>query len=70
LLTLDKDFGELVFRKGLPVEFGVVLFRLDAESPERFTEIALAVLRSRDDWDGSFSVVGNDRIRMRRLKSE
>jgi predicted nuclease of predicted toxin-antitoxin system len=26
LLTLDKDFGELVFHRGLPAECGVILF--------------------------------------------
>ena len=68
LLTLDKDFGELVFRRGLPAECGAILFRVDAESPAQFTEIALAALRSRDDWNGYFSVVGGGRIRMRRLR--
>ena len=28
LLTYDKDFSELVVRRGLPVPFGVILFRL------------------------------------------
>jgi predicted nuclease of predicted toxin-antitoxin system len=67
LLTLDKDFGELVFRRGLSAECGVILFRTDAESPAKFTEIALAALQSRSDWIGYFSVIGRDRIRMRRL---
>jgi predicted nuclease of predicted toxin-antitoxin system len=67
LLTLDKDFGELVFRKGLPADCGVILFRDDAESPEKFAEVALVALRSREDWIGCFSVIGRDRIRMRRL---
>jgi len=67
LLTLDKDFGELVFRRSLPAECGVILFRVDAESPAQFAEAALAALRSRDDWSGFFSVIGIDRIRMRRL---
>lgn len=67
LLTLDKDFGELVFHRGLPAESGVVRFRVDAESPAQFTEIALAALRSRDDWSGFFTVVTRDRIRMRPL---
>lgn len=67
LLTLDKDFGELVFQRGLPAESGVVLFRVDAESPAQFTEIVLAALRSRGDWRGCFTVVTRDRIRMRPL---
>jgi predicted nuclease of predicted toxin-antitoxin system len=68
LRTLDKDFGELVFHRGLPAEYGVILFRVDAESPQQFAEIALAALRSRDDWGGFFSVVGEGRIRMTPLK--
>ena len=65
LLTLDKDFGELVFRMSLPAECGVILFRVDAESPSEFSEIALAALRSREDWAGTFAVVTRDRIRLK-----
>jgi len=64
LLTLDKDFGELVFRQSLPAECGVILFRVNSDSPRRFTSLVLAALQSRDDWNGFFSVVTNDRIRM------
>lgn len=35
LLTFDKDFGELLFRRGLLVGSGVVLFRLIPESPKK-----------------------------------
>ena len=68
LLTLDKDFGQLVFHRELPAGSGVILFRVDAETPGQFTEIALAALRSRDDWSGFFSVVTRDRIRMTPLR--
>ena len=67
LLTLDKDFGALVFQQGLPAECGVILFRIDAESPSEFSEIVLAALQSRDDWSGFFTVVSRDRIKMRPL---
>jgi hypothetical protein len=33
LLTFDKDFGELVFHRGLPAGSGVVLFRIPPDSP-------------------------------------
>jgi len=65
LLTLDKDFGELVFRRGLQADCGVILFRVDEEFPEVFADVALAALRSRADWNGFFTVVGGNRIRMR-----
>ena len=67
LLTLDKDFGELVFQRGLPAECGVILFRVDAESPSAFSEIVLTALQSREDWSGFFTVVRSDRIKMRPL---
>jgi len=28
VVTQDKDFGELAFRRGLPAQCGVILFRL------------------------------------------
>ncbi len=40
LITNDKDFGELVFRRGLP-HAGVILFRfpLDATAQEKITAL-------------------------------
>lgn len=67
LLTLDKDFGELAFRRGLPVPAGVILFRLSGETPAVDNARMLSVLSSRDDWAGHFSVVADDLIRMRPL---
>jgi predicted nuclease of predicted toxin-antitoxin system len=63
LLTFDKDFGELAFRMGLPAACGVVLFRMAPRSPAYVAERAVAVLDSRSDWAGRFSVVEEDRIR-------
>jgi predicted nuclease of predicted toxin-antitoxin system len=34
LISQDKDFGELAFRSGLPSDCGVILFRLQGQSPE------------------------------------
>jgi predicted nuclease of predicted toxin-antitoxin system len=64
LVTFDKDFGELVFRSGLPASSGVVLFRVTASSPAYIARVAVAALESRTDWAGHFAVVEDDRIRM------
>ena len=34
LISQDKDFGELAYRSGLPADCGVILFRLQSQSPE------------------------------------
>ena len=70
LVTFDKDFGELAFRSGLPASSGVVLFRLGGSSPGEDNARALAVLLERRDWPGNFTVVHDDRIRMRELPRE
>jgi predicted nuclease of predicted toxin-antitoxin system len=67
VVTFDKDFGELAYRSGLPSSSGVILFRLTGSSPEIDNARALAALESGIDWVGCFSVVSNDRIRVRPL---
>ncbi len=67
LLTFDKDFGELVFRRGLSAASGVVLFRITPETPEDAAALALALVESQPDLAGTFCVVTRDRIRVRRM---
>lgn len=67
LLTFDKDFGELVLRRGLEASRGVVLFRVPLARPSELAQLIVAVLASRDDWAGHFSVVEAERVRMRPL---
>lgn len=69
IVTFDKDFGELAFRRGLPATCGIVLFRMAMSPPEEAIQVIVAVLESRDDWRGHFSVVETDRVRMRPLGS-
>lgn len=67
VVTHDKDFGELAFRLQLPATCGVVLFRLSGSDPDADNQRMLTVLESRDDWAGHFSVVTDERVRMRPL---
>jgi len=67
LLTFDKDFGELAFRKKLPALYGIILFRIPTPSPAEVTRMIVAAVESRDDWVGHFAVVEEQRIRMRAL---
>src|SRR6476620_10843948 len=57
LITFDKDFGELVYRRGAGASEGVVLFRLWKPSPEAVGKRVTQILESRSDWIGCFSVV-------------
>jgi len=67
LLTFDKDFGELAYRLRMPASSGVVLFRISISSPTTVAQKVKAVLESRTDWAGYFSVIEDTQIRMRPL---
>lgn len=67
VVTFDKDFGELAYRFGLPSTSGVILFRLSGSNPQLDNARAFAALESGIDWTGNFSVVTDDRIRVRPL---
>lgn len=67
LLTLDKDFGEMIFRRGSTGSSGVILFRVALPSPAWVVTQILAAIAARDDWAGRFSVVEPGRVRMSTL---
>lgn len=70
VLTHDKDFGELAFGCGLPADCGIILLRLSGMSPEQDNRRALEAIESRTDWEGSFAVITDDRIRIRPLPDQ
>lgn len=69
LLTFDKDFGELAWRRGLSATCGIVLFRVPMPSPPSAGDVLAARVGERDDWAGHFSVIEPSRVRMRRLET-
>lgn len=69
LITLDKDFGELAFRRGLPMQCGVLLVRFAAETPQVLAHRIINVLHSQASWIGVFASVDEDRVRIRSMPS-
>lgn len=67
LIAFDKDFGELVFRQGKKASHGIVLFRIAQPSVSLVAARIAAVLGSRNDWQGNFSVVEESAVRIRPL---
>jgi predicted nuclease of predicted toxin-antitoxin system len=65
LVTLDKDFGELVFHRSSGVSSGVVLIRLSGLSAQRKAEIVIeAFHRYGSRFMQNFSVIGPGRVRI------
>lgn len=64
LITFDKDFGELAFRRGQNATRGVILFRPRLRNPEYVTNLLIHTLEQDRDWEGHFSVVDDFQTRM------
>ncbi|MFQ5770196.1 MAG: DUF5615 family PIN-like protein [bacterium] len=68
VVTFDKDFGELAFRRRIPALSGILLFRISTPSSKHVASVAVAAVESRTDWAGHFAVVEDNRIRMTPLQ--
>jgi hypothetical protein len=67
LVTFDKDFGELAFRKGRNASCGVILLRPRLRSPDFLAQFLVAVLTQPIEWEGHFAVAREGSIRVIRL---
>lgn len=65
VITMDKDFGELVYRLGKG-HAGVLLLRLEDATGDEKVEIVRKILENfRDQIEGKFCVFQNGRLRIR-----
>ena len=65
VVTMDKDFGELVYRSGEP-HAGVLLLRLEAMRTTERVQIVTDIFSNHAaDLAGHFSVYQNGRLRIR-----
>jgi len=65
VVTMDKDFGELVYRSGQP-HAGVLLLRLEsARNAERVRVVTEIVTSHGDQLPGRFAVYQDGRLRIR-----
>lgn len=69
LLTIDKDFGELVFRQRLII-YGVILIRIAGLSSQHKAElVAIAIQEHADELAQNFTVIMPGAVRIRKQHS-
>lgn len=65
VITMDKDFGELVYHSGLP-HAGVLLLRLDeAKADEKVKAVEAILTKHTDKLASKFCVFQNGKLRVR-----
>ena len=64
LLTYDRDFGDLIFRRGYPPPFAILYTRLNRAEPEHIAERLLAQLEA-GITPGHMTIITDDGVRLR-----
>lgn len=64
LITFDKDFGEMAFRRGKALVPGVLLLRPRLRGQDYLARFVSAVLSQPTTWRGHFTVAREGRIRV------
>ena len=66
LVTLDTDFGDLVYLNGMAASCGVVLFRIARLPAAERPAFIVNALTMGGEWPGYFSVIDEHNVRKRR----
>lgn len=68
ILTFDRDYGELIFNRKLPVPKGIIYFRFEPVTPEEPAECLLNLLDIPGlYWEGKFTTIKRKYLRQRPL---
>jgi len=69
ILTFDRDYGELIFRKGYKPHSGVIFLRWDSFQPNEPGEYLIEFFQSKIiQFEGMLTVIGRENIRQRKFK--
>ena len=69
ILTFDRDYGELIYKRKLPVPKGLVYFRFQPATPEEPGELLFDLITISDViWEGRFTTMERERLRQRPLE--
>jgi len=68
LITFDRDYGELIYRRHLPSPRGVIHLRFVPETPEEAATVIAALVEVPGiRLEGRYTVIDRQRIRQRPL---
>lgn len=67
LLTYDRDYGELVYSRGLQPPPAIVFLRQEPYPPTRPAELMLALMTEAERIHGCFVVASERSVRIKRL---
>jgi len=69
IVTFDRDYGELIFARGLAAPPAVILFRMKSYRPDAPGRMLAALLEAGSEFEGQFVLVEETGLRKRPLPS-
>jgi len=66
ILTFDKDYGELIYRKDIVKAASVVFFRYKGTDPKFAANQLLSLIKNNITLENSFTVIDQESIRQRK----
>ena len=63
VVTFDRDYGELVFRRGLPVPAGILYLRFSPSMPEEVAAYVLRLVETGIALEGRFTTADRGGVR-------
>jgi predicted nuclease of predicted toxin-antitoxin system len=70
ILTFDRDYGELIFKKGYKPEAGVIYFRWESFQPEEPGEYLINLFSTKMKFSGKLTVISETNIRQRGFRQQ
>lgn len=69
IITFDRDYGELIFKRGFKPQAGIIYLRWDEFQPSEPGEYLKELFISKDiKFEGMLTVIGLDHIRQRKFQ--
>jgi predicted nuclease of predicted toxin-antitoxin system len=69
IITFDRDYGELIFKKGYKPRAGVIYLRWEDFQPNEPGEYLIELFNSKDiQFEGMLTVIGVDNVRQRKFR--
>jgi len=67
ILTFDKDYGYLIYKKNIAFSAGLIYFRFVPERPESVGQLLMKLIYSNVVFKGYFTVIHSGSIRQKPL---
>ena len=67
IITFDRDYGELLFRRGLPVPAGILYLRFVPRGPSEVATYVSRLIEDGIDLEGRFTTADRGRVRQTML---